>query len=280
MANKSAKTDEKALVPATGGGEVAIPADVLGDVLQDAGLGSEQATSEDIALPFIKCAQMLSDEMKESKPDAYIPDLREGDFFNSITKRIFPRANGVYFVPVYYVRKYLEWGPKRGDGFKGEHGPDIMTQVKRDGVKNVLPNGNLIVPTATWFGFVVDRETGEVKGAVIALSSTQMKKSRQLMYKLKDVTVADGKGGRFTPPIFYNVVHITSVAEGNDQGDWMGWKFETAGNVFALPGGEGIYREARRLYELVKSGAVKTAAPDDDGSRDAGDDGEGGEAPF
>ena len=273
-------------------------------VVDDSGAGAENVTLDDMALPFLKLTQALNDELKKQK-SAYIEGLKEGDFFNSVTRAIYPGEAGLYCVPAHYERKFLEWGPERGDGFFGEHPETIMKQVTKDGFRNLLPNGNIIVPTATWYMLQYDPLTGSVAPAVVALASTQLKKSRYLVTNLRSLELT-AKGRKYTPAFFYNVLHITSVPEGNKAHDWMGWRFDIVGSLLTVgddgvPTGNGkvtvggksveakdgvsIYKRAKKLHDDAIAGIVKTQQPDEDAATGqaigAGEDDEAGEeVPF
>lgn len=233
-----------------------LPANI--DLEADAGAGGEEITTDDMIVPFIKLAQSLNEEIDKNEAK-YIDGLEVGMFFNSATEEYF--EDGFDFIPAYYTKKYLEWMPNRG-GFAGEHGPEILEEATQaeDGWEMYLPNGNEIVPTGTWFGLVLDRKTGVVDQAVIALSKSQLKKSRQLATKIKAVQ-CDGKNGPFNPAMYYNVLHITSVPESNDSGRWMGWRISLDGNVFDLKNGAELYNTGKMLHEAVKTGAVRSAEP-------------------
>lgn len=258
------------------------------DLEQDAGRGIENATTDDMALPFLKVAQALTAEMKKQKA-SYIEGLEQGDFFNNVTRQVWAGDAGVFLVPVYYTREYLEWGPEVGDGLKGKHGPDILAQTTKggkNGKQDVLESGNVIVVTGTWYVLIVNPETGDVEPAVIGLASTQLKQSRALVTKLASVKKAraDGKGV-FNPPIFYNVLHATAAAESKGDQDWYGWRFAVSGaerdakgaatgiacgakqitSVLDLPNGAAIYARAKALNEMAAAGKLATVSPEADG---------------
>ncbi len=254
-----------------------LPAELMQDLYGDAGMGSESATAEDMSIPFVRCAQSLSAEISKREA-AYIPGLEEGDFYNTATQQTWKGETGFLFVPALFQRKFLEWTPRdAGGGFAGEHGPEIMDRTTKDEKgRDLLDNGNEILPTGTWYGLVLDEETGAAQQVVISLAKTQMKVSRQLMTKLKTVALPrpDGKG-TFNPPLFYNALRVTSVPESNDQGRWMSFRFALDGTVLDRPGGAGTYAQAKAMLEAVRSGAIKAAVV-----RESGGDEDDKEIPF
>ena len=248
-----------------------LPAEFMQQVALDAGMGGQHATSEDMTIPFIKVAQALSPEVDE-RDAAYIDGLKQGMFFNTATQNTYDGLKGFLAIPVLYVREYLEWTPRdAGGGFNGKHGPEIMDKVKMDDRGGAfLPNGNEIVTTGTWYFLVYDEETKTIDQAVVSLSKTQFKKSRQLVTKLKTIQLKGPNNKTFNPPFFYNVLRVTTVPESNDQGKWFGWKFDLAGNVFDIdPSGE-LYDQAKVLLEAVNSGEVKAATPGSQADEPAG----------
>lgn len=240
-----------------------LPAELAAKLRADAGLGYENVTQDDKIIPFVTIAQALSPQVNE-RDSAYIKGLKQGDFFNVATGRVWSGQDGFKFVPVLYERKYLEWVPReKGGGFAGEHGPEVMEKVaseERGGkFANWLPNGNTIAVTGTWYGIIIDPDTGHAEQAVLAMASTQLKKSKALNSKL-DTVRAEVDGEKFKPAMFYNVVDVKSTAESNDKGNWFGWGLSLDGSVFALPGGGELYAVGKDFLEAVRSGSVKVDA--------------------
>lgn len=223
---------------------------------QFAGMGSESVGSDDMAMPFIKCAQALSPEVNKREA-LYIPGLEQGDFFNVATREMWNGEKGFKFIPVVYKRIFLEWIPRdNGGGLAGEHTEAILEQCKDNGKgAYFLPNGNEIVPTAVWYGYIVN-DLGDYEQAVLSLSKSQMKASKSLVSKLMKIMIQGAKA-KFNPPFFYNVLHVTSKPESNDQGSWFGWSFELAGNITTLPNGNEVASRALEFHRLVTSGAIK-----------------------
>lgn len=249
---------------ATTKGQANLPAEMLDQLAGDAGRGMEGAGTEDMVIPFIRVAQALSPEVNKRESE-YIEGLEQGDFFNTATRAKYGGEEGFYFVPALYERKYLEFTPRdAGGGFHGEHGPEIMQQTQR-GEKggDMLPNGNEIVVNGTWYGLVVDKETGEYEQAVLAMAKTQLKHSRTLMTQLRSLTLKAPNGQRFNPPLFYNLLHVTSIPESNDQGSWFGYNPKIAGSVLDLQDGAEIYEQAKALAAAVQAGEKKAAAPEE-----------------
>ena len=110
MATKRAKTKRKAAVAKTkNSGKGNVPAVVTTDVFsQDAGIGVQDLTTEDLAIPFLKVLQKMSPELDDL-------DVRAGDIFNTVTKDGVSGKEGVRVIPCAYRLEYIEWEP-RGTG--------------------------------------------------------------------------------------------------------------------------------------------------------------------
>ena len=82
----------------------------------------------------------------------------------------------------------------------------------------------------------------------LSLSSTQIKKSKQLIALLSNLVV----GGR-TPPTWLSRVHLTTVPESNDAGSWYGLKVELDGFVTDSE----LYAYGKAFHEAVAGDSVE-----------------------
>ena len=94
-------------------------------------------------------------------------------------------------------------------------------------------------------------EDGSVETALIAMKSTQLKKSRKWNSMISSLTM-QGKNGPFTPPRFSHVYHLKSVSEENSKGSWHGWDISRVGPVEEAS----VYARAKTFSESVLSGDV------------------------
>ena len=109
--------------------------------------GLEGMTKDDIQLPRIGLAQGLSPELDQSKPQ-YIDGLKNGDFFNNLTKEIYGRGPLTFAVIQKYPPRYVEFIPRpQGGGVRDFNVPadDPRTQFTKD------ENGKSVPPVATKF---------------------------------------------------------------------------------------------------------------------------------
>lgn len=71
--------------------------------------GGEEMDKSDLIIPRLSLAQKMSDEIDESSPK-YIPGLKEGMFFNNISKEIYGKT--VNIVPVFKFASRVRWESK------------------------------------------------------------------------------------------------------------------------------------------------------------------------
>ncbi len=222
-------------------------------------------TKDDLKLPFIKILQKLSPQLDKNE-SVYIKEAEEGDFMNSATDVTYSGEDGIYFVPVTYTMNYTEWTPRdSGGGLVADHGTDksVLNDCERDKGKDVTPSGNLIVTSGMYFGFIVDLETGFYEQAVIAMSSTQLKKSRSLNSQLQNYrhTIKTKEGPKqISPRMWFHIFKVTTIPESNDNGKWMGFKLERDGSVLEYKWGHEIYAAGRDLADMFAKGELSVQA--------------------
>lgn len=231
---------------------------------------------EDVSLPFLRILQSNSPEVKRGDPKQ-IENAREGDFINTATQQVYSGDAGVVLVPVAFTRSYTEWVPRdAGGGLARDWGTDgtilqYTTKSTTTG-RDVLENGNEVVQAGQYYCLLVNPETGEWEPVVVALSSTQLKKSRRWNTMIDSLIVEHPvTKKRFKPAMFYMSYAATTVPENNKRGSWMGWEIKKAKPVVEYPNGAEIYLNARELRESILRGDVKAQAPDAGLASAAGD---------
>ena len=88
---------------------------------------------------------------------------------------------GIIVIPCFYQKKWIEWKQREsGGGFVKQHDTeDIMQSTTPDAKNNsILPNGNVVVPTANYFVLVV-KPNGATETAVLSMTKTQLTKSKK-----------------------------------------------------------------------------------------------------
>jgi hypothetical protein len=242
---------------------------LVGMYEEDSGAGFENADRDSYSIPFISILQSGSPQVKKSD-GAYIKGAEEGFLYNSVSQEIISGESGITVIPAYFTRRFIEWVPRDsgGGGLAGEHLPsdEVVATAQRD-AKNqlVLPNGNILVDTRTHYVLVLSADQQSFTPALISMSSTQVKKSRQWMTRMESIKFKNAQGLMFTPPMFSHSYKLTTVPEQNDQGSWYGWKIESVGQV----NDPGLYSAAKSFRDAVKSGEAKPSAPVQQAQADA-----------
>jgi hypothetical protein len=233
---------------------------------EDAGAGFEEADASAYAIPFLLILQSGSPQCKKSD-GAYIKGAEEGMFFNTVTQEIFPGDVGLTVIPVHYSNRFIEWKLREsGGGFVAEHLPGTTAETQKDDKgRDILPNGNVLVDTRNHYVLIEDAE-GNLSPALITMSSTQLKKSRQWMSKMQGIKMKDAAGNFITAPMASRKYQLTTTPENNDKGSWFGFRIELSGIV----DNPATYKAAVEFRDAVKSG-VKKANFDQQAAAAAGD---------
>jgi hypothetical protein len=221
-------------------------------------------TKDDLAVPFIRILQSNSPQLQRGNAK-FVRDARAGDFFNSVTQDYFGGEEGILILPVHFVRSYTEWRPREsGGGLVQDHGSDeaILRQCQRtDKNKLVLPNGNYINEAAHYFVFQLLGD-GQYTQGILPFASTQWRKARTWNTVMSGMVTKTPQGMR-PLPMFATIWRLTTVAESNDAGDWMGYKITKHGPVHEHTDGRMVYEAARDFRQLVMSGAVQVKHEED-----------------
>jgi len=146
MANEIAKKEEAGL-----------PAEIMDDIMATSGEGVEYDTTE-LEIPYIRLAQGTSPQLKKSDAK-YLPDLKQGDVFNTVSGQIWDGEKGITVIPCYQTTTYPEFSPEdQGGGFLGlvPVNDPRLNQTERVGAKEFLPNGNEVIKSDQHFCLVVD----------------------------------------------------------------------------------------------------------------------------
>lgn len=197
-----------------------LPATVSDDFEAFAGAGMENVTSDDLLVPRLTVLQALSPQVNKRKSE-YIEGAEVGMIADVGTQEIYP--DGVWFLPVFYRKDYLEWAPRdSGKGLVNVHSdPAILDQCTRnDRNQPVLPNGNYIAETAQFFGLNL---TSGRRMCFVPMTSSQLKKARRWNTLAMGEKLKRADGTEFTAPFFYRTYHLTTCEESNNDGDWFGW---------------------------------------------------------
>jgi len=229
--------------------EIAIMDDDL--FAADAGVGVNDLGSEDLAIPFLKVLQKMSDELDD------LTDAKAGDIYNTVTKTVVKGKDGVTVINCAYSLQYIEWEP-RGTGTGAPHriygaGDEIPKTERGDDNKDyvVQGDGRYLERTAQHYVLIVD-EDGMTQQALLPMKSTQFKKSKQWNSAMRALKMKDSNGNLFTPPRFSHVWRLETVSEENKNGSWHGWQISKEKAVESVS----IYAEAKLFAESIQAGQV------------------------
>lgn len=201
--------------------------------------GNEEVKSSDIVLPRLEIVQALS-PIKETNDAA-----KDGMLFNSVTQEVL--GESVYFVPVYYRMEYLVWKDQsQGGGFFGSFSSrkEAEDRIQLAASEGEDVNYLEIVDTPVHYGIRID-ESGNTEQIVISMAKTKAKVSRKW-----NAMIQIAGGDRFS-----RVYKIATFRDENKKGQkFFNYTVQPVG--FAP---ERVYREAERMYEILKTQNVRAA---------------------
>ena len=225
----------------------------------DAGRGMENMGQEDLALPFLKVLSGNDPVLDENEA------ARKGDIYNTVTGALFKGKDGIRVVPCAYQRRFIQWAP-RGSGTgapmaiyepaderpKTERSPDDNKDYVVGG------EGDYIEETHQHFVVLIN-DDGSLETALIAMKSTQLKKSRKWNSMMASRSMM-GANGPFTPPRFSHIYHLKTVSEENSKGSWHGWEMSVEGPIDDIA----LYTRAKSFADSITAGDVVVKHTDDD----------------
>tara|TARA_R100000808_G_scaffold4154_2_gene13836 strand:+ start:13655 stop:14431 length:777 start_codon:yes stop_codon:yes gene_type:complete len=217
----------------------------------DAGAGVSNLGQEDLALPFIKVLSGLDPKLDE------LENAKRGDLVNTVTDEVYKGREGIDVLPCHYERVYIQWSP-RGSG---SGAPSAIyknrsdcpeTERDRDDNKDYLKDGSgeYIEETHQHYVMIIGKD-GSCDQALIAMKSTQLKKSRK-WNSMMSSAIIQGKNGPFTPPRYGMIYKLKTVSEENSKGSWHGWEMSRSGPVTSSD----LYSRAKAFAHSIKSGDV------------------------
>jgi hypothetical protein len=214
--------------------------------------GLENLTQDDLALPFLKILSGL-DPILDDREDA-----RKGDIYNTVTGQIYKGKEGVRVIPCAYQKKFIQWAP-RGSGSGAPLNvyatSEVMPKTERSSEDNkeyvVGGDGDYIEETHQHFVVLLNEEGG-AEPALIAMKSTQLKKSRKWNSMVAAVQLRGPNGNVFTPPRFSHVYLLKTHSEENSKGSWHGWDVSREEMV----GSEELFRRAKDFHDTIMAGDI------------------------
>lgn len=240
-----------------------------------AGEGLDNVGETDVLIPRLTILQGLSPQLNKKKSE-YIEGAGIGDICDVGVREFW--SDGIMFLPVYFSKVYLEWGPREsGKGLIAIHeDPTVLERLTGINEKNVpvTVEGNTISETSQYFGF--NLSAGGRK-CFIPFSSTQLKKARAWNTLAMSDKKTNSKGQEFTPPLWYRAYALGTGPEGNAKGDWVGWTISRGPKFSDLgfPDPKEMFEKCKSFRDALVEGEMKADTrdlTDDQPHRESDDD--------
>ena len=219
---------------------------------EDSSSGFENVKSTSLALPILKLLQNGSGEAQKRNQN-YVEGAEPGMLFNTVTKKLYEGAKGVDVIPCLYKLEYQEWSDfGTGSGRPENIYPDtsdILSKTTKDSMgKDRLENGNYILTVGQHF-VIIAGEDGSTETALISMSSTQGKISRNWNSMMLSITM-DGKNGSYTPAGFSHIYKLSTVLNSGKGNQWYGYNIQKIGPVK----NSSLYERAKQFYKSLSKG--------------------------
>ena len=221
---------------------------------EDANVGLESIGKDDLAIPFLTILQSNSPQLMEDKA------LRPGMIFDTVLKKGYEE---ILVIPCNYEKQYVEWTPReQGGGIQGTHsaseGLELLKACKKDDKgKDILPNGNLLVPTAVYYVVYTENGNMDLSKAIISMTSTALKKSRRWNSVMAGKTMRGKEGQSFTPPSFGHIYKMATVGEKNVHGSWYNWDI----TMHAPVSDQAVYSTSKQFATDMEKSKIQPQLP-------------------
>ena len=227
----------------------------------DAGGGLQDLGQEDLALPFLKVLSG-NDPVLDVNEEA-----RKGDIYNTVTGALYKGKTGIRVIPCAYQRRFIQWAPRGvGSGaptaiYEPNDARPKVERSKEDNKDYVADgSGEYIEETHQHFVILL-AEDGSMETALIAMKSTQLKKSRKWNSIMASRSMM-GANGPFTPPRFAYIYDLKTIVEENSKGSWHGWEMSVEGPVSDAH----MYTRAKEFASSITAGDVVVKHSDEEAS--------------
>lgn len=233
----------------------------------DVGVGFEDFTSDDVAVPFIGILQKGSPQVEEDNPK-YVQGAKSGYLLNTVSNTIYDGKSGITVIPVHRVRTFIEWIPKdQGGGLVQVYQPDApevqraLNNAGRQYGKIKINDNNDLVETFSMFCLVV-KEDGTFERAIISFSSSQISVYKRWMTMAQSINVITADGRLIVPPMFAHKYRLSTVF--TQKKDYTWYKFavrfegDTAEASRLMPN-DILYQAAKEFRAMVLRGAARAS---------------------
>lgn len=243
-----------------------LPAEFSELLVQDAGAGQENMTSEELAIPRLAILQSNSPQV-EKRSEQHIDGAESSMIMENVSSELFDGEQGIVVVPISFRRTVIEWRLREnnGGGFVADIGLDfeaLKAATKDDKNRLINADGNQLVDTYEYFVFLIDEgECIDWRPAVISMTSSNITTAKRWNTLINQIKVNGPDGSRITPASFYMAYRLTTVPKSNEQGSWFAWSVIKEKPVFKIGNGMDVYLAARDFKSQVDSNSVKVAEP-------------------
>jgi len=246
--------------------DAGVPAHLQQQLAESTGRGVSTARDDNI-LPLIYILQKGSPCVDE-RSEAYVEGAKAGEFWVRGTNKVWSGQKGIVVQPCAFLKCWIEWGPKRGDGLKGRHEdrPEDAFEktVKDDKGREIViwsrPNGNTLVETREHY-VIIDGNP-----YVLSFTSTGHTVSRTWMALMGGHKDAKGK----PYDSFSRTYKLSTVLKSKGPDTWYSVKIDDGDWVPTAQ----AYALGASLHDAVMSGEKRAEEPSGDETATA----EGGDA--
>jgi len=239
-----------------------VPTSLSSLMEEDAGMGLENIGAEDVKIPFLRILQDLSPQVKEGRP-GYVQGAKPGMIINSVSKKLYDGKTGINVLRCFYKREYVEW-QDRGTGqgapvntYPVDH--DIIHTTKKDAAgKDRLPNGNYLANTANHYVLMLS-DNNIVESALIAMSSSQLVKSREWNTMITSNKHTKKDGTIIKPPTFSHIYTLKTISQSNSKGEFFNWDITKEGPLTDI----NTYETAKNFAKSIRAGSVSAKYEED-----------------
>ena len=222
--------------------EFEIVTNEIPDFMKQGNRGAENVGTDDMIIPRIELIQALSPVRKKSDP-AYIEGAEEGMLYNNVTRTLY--GTEVTVVPVYYTKQFLVWKDRKagGGGSNGFRGAFASKELADRAIAELAEEALEVSDTAQHF--VLVRNGEDWQEAVISMAKSKVKVSKR-WNSLMRLSNTDS---------FSRAYKLSATTETNARNESY-FNFNVAALGFV---NKELYERAEKLYETIRTGAVKVS---------------------
>jgi hypothetical protein len=216
--------------------------------------GTENITAKDVKFPALKLAQSMSPEVKRTEPE-YIDGLREGEFFNSVSRDIYGEDRLRFVVVNFLGRRNMLFDKDNRKVVIESNLPDDDPRCQfTEAVDQTTGQKKRVPPEATTFAdyLVVVTAPDGPELMTLSFKKTQLGKS-------KTITSVLDRNRRKGLPAFAAAFTGGPIPEKRPKGTFYGWHIEPDGWA-----DEASYALASEAYDQLKDKKVAVEDTEDD----------------